>query len=190
MAERMATHGFDRRMFLAGAAGIAVGSAFGTPVMAQGAQTLRIRFGSDISQLDPAKIFGIENQSIATHIYSGLVKYDQATNAIVPDIATGHEVSSDGTVWTFRLRPGVTWHKNYGAFTSDDVKFSFDRILDAATGSAYRGQLAELRLPAQAVRLQPGLDRLAARGHRDRRALQHESDRHGAVRLRALGHRQ
>lgn len=145
MADRLAAHGFDRRMFLAGAAGIAVGSAFGTPVMAQGAQTLRIRFGSDISQLDPAKIFGIENQSIATHIYSGLVKYDQATNAIVPDIATGHEVSSDGTAWTFRLRPGVTWHKTFGAFTSDDVKFSFDRILDPATGSAYRGQLAGLK---------------------------------------------
>ncbi len=145
MVEMRTPPGFGRRGLLAGGAGIALGGAFGMPVMAQGARTLRVRFGSDISQLDPARIFQNENQSIASHIYSGLVQYDQATNAIVPDIATGYEVSADGTTWTFRLRPNVTWHKGYGAFTSDDVKFSFERVLDPATGSLYRGQLTGLR---------------------------------------------
>ena len=145
MVETRMPPGFGRRGLLAGAAGITLGGAFGNPVMAQGARTLRVRFGSDISQLDPARIFQNENQSIAGHIYSGLVQYDQRTNAIVPDLATGYEVSADGTVWTFRLRPNVTWHKGYGAFTSDDVKFSFERVLDPATGSLYRGQLAGLR---------------------------------------------
>ncbi|WP_237216849.1 ABC transporter substrate-binding protein [Falsiroseomonas oryziterrae] len=137
--------GFGRRGLMAGAAGLALGGAFGAPVLAQGARTLRVRFGSDISQLDPARIFQNENQSIASHIYNGLVQYDQRTNAIVPDLASSHEVSADGTVWTFRLRPNVTWHKGYGAFTSDDVKFSFERVLDPATGSLYRGQFAGLR---------------------------------------------
>jgi peptide/nickel transport system substrate-binding protein len=145
MDEMRTPPGFGRRGLLAGATGIALGGAFGMPVMAQGARTLRVRFGSDISQLDPARIFQNENQSIASHIYSGLVQYDQATNAIVPDIATGYEVSADGTAWTFRLRPNVTWHKGYGAFTSDDVKFSFERVLDPATGSLYRGQLASIK---------------------------------------------
>ncbi len=135
----------NRREVLAGATGITLGAAFGAPVMAQGSRTLRVRFGSDISQLDPARIFQNENQSIASHIYNGLVQYDQRTNAIVADLATSHEVSADGTVWTFKLRPNVTWHKNYGAFTSDDVKFSFERVLDPATGSLYRGQLAGLK---------------------------------------------
>jgi ABC-type transport system substrate-binding protein len=117
------------------------------PVQRAQAQTraLRVRFGSDISQLDPARIFQIENQSIAGHVYNGLVKYDQATNEIVNDLSTGHEVSSDGLTWTFRLRPGVKWHKGYGELTSDDVKFSLDRVLDPAAGSAYRGQLAGVR---------------------------------------------
>lgn len=145
MDEMRTSPGFGRRGLLAGATGIALGGTFGTPVMAQGARTLRVRFGSDISQLDPARIFQNENQSIAGHIYSGLVQYDQRTNAIVPDIATGYEVSPDGTTWTFRLRPNVTWHKGFGAFTSDDVKFSFERVMDPATGSLYRGQLAGLR---------------------------------------------
>ena len=149
MDEMHTSPGFGRRGMLAGATGIALGGAFfGSPVMAlmaQGTRSLRVRFGSDISQLDPARIFQIENQSIAGHIYSGLMQYDQRTNAIVPDIATGYEVSADRTVWTFRLRPNVTWHKGYGPFTSDDVKFSFERVLDPATGSLYRGQLAGLR---------------------------------------------
>lgn len=145
MAEILTAPGFSRRGVMASAAGLALGGAFGAPVLAQGSRTLRVRFGSDISQLDPARIFQIENQSIASHIYSGLVQYDQRTNAIVPDVVSSHEVSSDGTVWTFRLRPNVTWHKGFGAFTSDDVRFSFERVLDPATGSLYRGQLAGLR---------------------------------------------
>jgi peptide/nickel transport system substrate-binding protein len=145
MDEMRMLPGFGRRGLLTGAAGLALGGAFGAPVLAQGSRTLRVRFGSDISQLDPARIFQNENQSIASHIYNGLVQYDQATNAIVPDLATSYEVSADGTTWTFRLRPNVTWHKNYGAFTSDDVKFSLERVLDPATGSLYRGQLAGLK---------------------------------------------
>jgi peptide/nickel transport system substrate-binding protein len=111
---------------------------------AQPLSRLRIRIGADISILDPARIFQIENQSVAANIYSGLVKYDSATNKIVPDLATSWTVSPDAKVYTFKLRQGVTWHKDFGAFTADDVKFSFERILDPKTASAYRGQIADI----------------------------------------------
>lgn len=110
---------------------------------AQGsAKQLRIRFGSDISVLDPAKIFQVENQSVAAHVYNGLVKYDQATNEIVPDLAHSWEISPDAKAYTFKLRENVKFHKGFGTLTSDDVRFSFERVLDPATGSAYRGQVA------------------------------------------------
>jgi peptide/nickel transport system substrate-binding protein len=136
-----------RRGVMAGAAAAAaMGALPAREAQAQAAsRALRVRFGADISQLDPARIFQIENQSVAGHIYNGLVKYDQRTNAIVNDLSTGHEISADGLTWTFRLRSGVTWHKNFGAFTADDVKFSLDRILDPQGGSAYRGQLAGVK---------------------------------------------
>lgn len=111
---------------------------------AQPLSRLRIRIGADISILDPARIFQIENQSVAANIYNGLVKYDAATNKIVPDLASSWTVSPDAKVYTFKLREGVTWHKDFGAFTSDDVKFSFERVLDPKTGSAYRGQIADI----------------------------------------------
>jgi peptide/nickel transport system substrate-binding protein len=145
MAETGSVPAFGRRGLMTGIAGVALGGGFGMPVLAQATRTLRVRFGSDISQLDPARIFQNENQSIASHIYNGLVQYDQRTNAIVPDLAESHEVSTDGTVWTFRLRQGVVWHKNYGEMTSDDVRFSLERVLDPATGSLYRGQLASIK---------------------------------------------
>jgi peptide/nickel transport system substrate-binding protein len=115
-----------------------------SPALAQAAE-LRIRIGADISILDPAKIFQIENQSVAANIYNGLVKYDQATNKIVPDLATEWSISPDGKTYTFKLRDGVTWHKDGGPFTSDDVKFSYERILEPTTGSAYRGQFAGMK---------------------------------------------
>ena len=108
------------------------------------AKQLRIRLGSDISILDPAKIFQIENQSVAANIYNGLVKYDPATNRIVPDLAASWTVAPDARTYTFKLRTGIAWHKNFGAFTADDVKFSFDRVLDPATASAYRGQIVDI----------------------------------------------
>jgi peptide/nickel transport system substrate-binding protein len=112
--------------------------------LAQGSKTLRVRMGSDISVLDPSHIFQIENQTVCGHVFNGLVKYDQATNKIVPDLAAEQSVSADGTVYTFKLKSGINFHKNYGPLTSGDVKYSFDRVLDPKGGSKYTGQLAGL----------------------------------------------
>ena len=125
----------------------AAAAALGKSGVARAAPTgtMRVRIMSDIGNLDPARIFQIENQTVAGNIYNGLLKYDQATNKIVPDLATGYEVSEGGKVYTFKLHPGVTWHKNYGEFTADDVKFSIERVKNPATNSAYAGQLASIQ---------------------------------------------
>ncbi len=47
-----------------------------------------------------------------------------------PDLAKSWSVAGDGTDWTFHLRGGVTWHDGT-PLTSDDVKFSLDRIITA-----------------------------------------------------------
>ena len=148
-SKQMTGVGANRRRFLqlAGATGIGALLPFSLTNVrfaAAAAGQLRVRFGSDISILDPALIFQVENQTIAGHVYNGLVKYDQATNEIVPDLAKAWDVSSDGTAYTFTLRDGVKWHKGYGELTAEDVKYSFERVLDEATGSRYRGQFTGL----------------------------------------------
>ena len=41
------------------------------------------------------------------------------------DLAESWEISSDQMTWTFKLRPGVTWHDGE-PFTANDVKFTIE----------------------------------------------------------------
>jgi ABC-type transport system substrate-binding protein len=104
-------------------------------------KVLRVRIGADMTGLDPAKLFNIENQTISNHIYNGLVRYEyEKSGGIVPDLAEKWDLSPDGKTYTFHLRKGVKWHKGYGELSADDVKFSYERVLDPATASRYKGE--------------------------------------------------
>jgi peptide/nickel transport system substrate-binding protein len=119
---------------------LAVVVLLATPGLAQ-ERLLRVRLGADISGVDPAKIFSIENQTLANQVFNGLVRYAyEKDGAIVPDLAEKWELTPDGKTYTFHLRKGVKWHKGYGELTADDVKFSYDRVLDPKVNSRYKGE--------------------------------------------------
>ncbi len=46
-----------------------------------------------------------------------------------------------GPVYTFKLRDDVKWHKGFGKFTAQDVKYSYDRMMDPKTKSLGRADL-------------------------------------------------
>jgi peptide/nickel transport system substrate-binding protein len=73
-----------------------------------------------------------------------LVKYKEGTWEIVPDLAESWNMSTDGKEITFHLRQGVTFHKGYGEMTAEDVKFSFERIIDPAAKSPEKGSWGQL----------------------------------------------
>lgn len=60
---------------------------------------------------------------------------DPTTNS--PGLAADWEVSEDRLSYTFTLREGVTFHDG-SELTSDDVVYSFERIMDPDTGAANR----------------------------------------------------
>lgn len=72
-------------------------------------------------------------------IFGSLTTYD-ATTQLIGDLAT--EWNLDGTAWVFKLRDGVKWHDG-SPFTADDVKYTFDRILDPDAGSFLVPQIGE-----------------------------------------------
>ena len=72
-------------------------------------------------------------------IFSNLTAYD-AESALVGDLATEWEL--DGTSWIFKLRDGVTWHDG-SPFTADDVKYTFERVLDPASRIVRRSIIGE-----------------------------------------------
>jgi len=123
-------------------AGLTIGLLFASaaPEVVAAEKVLKVRMGGGIAGIDPATIFQIENQSIALNVYNGLVKYNEKTNDIEPDLATSWEISGGGKVYTFNLRKGVKFHKGYGNFTAEDVKYSYDRVVKPETGSRYKGE--------------------------------------------------
>ncbi len=69
----------------------------------------------------------------ARPVYNKLVQFTPGTTAVEPGLAEKYEVSADGKVITFHLRPGVKFHSGVNGFTptrdltADDVIFSFER---------------------------------------------------------------
>src|SRR5687767_3213592 len=58
-----------------------------------------------------------------THlVFSGLTRVD-ARGDLVPDLASGWEVSPDSRVYTFTLKPDTRWHDG-APLTADDVLFT------------------------------------------------------------------
>ena len=66
-------------------------------------------------------------------MHSSIVTVDKDLN-VIPNLAESFEQSADGLTYTFKLRPGVKFH-NGKTMTSADVKFSFERLRDPATGA-------------------------------------------------------
>ncbi|WP_372423005.1 ABC transporter substrate-binding protein [Salinarimonas chemoclinalis] len=79
--------------------------------------------------LDPAAVTAANDFRIVVNLYDGLVRYADGSFEIEPALAESWEVSEDGTVYTFTLREGVTFHDGT-ALDADAVVFNFERMLD------------------------------------------------------------
>src|SRR5712691_5931051 len=92
--------------------------------------------------LDPhASILG-QSQAIARFMFRGLTRFaikdgKVTTAEVEPDLAESWTTSPDGTIWTFKLKKGVQFHKNFGEMTAEDVKFSFERQINKTPGTRY-----------------------------------------------------
>jgi peptide/nickel transport system substrate-binding protein len=73
--------------------------------------------------------------SICQLVYNGLTKLDKDLN-VIGDLAERWEIKNNGLTIVFHLRKNVKWHDG-APFTAEDVKYSFDKVLDPRTGSPY-----------------------------------------------------
>lgn len=94
---------------------------------------LYLRLDTNPTTLDPALVVDVASASIAAKIFNGLVRFDQNLR-LRPDIAEKWDVSGDGKTYTFFLHPGVHF-SNGREVTADDVKYSFERVLNPSTRS-------------------------------------------------------
>ena len=68
------------------------------------------------------------SSSVLGYLFEGLTETSWLTDAVEPALAESWESSDDGLTWTFRMRPGVTWHDGQPV-TAHDVDFTFNRIV-------------------------------------------------------------
>lgn len=134
-----------RRELLGGASAlIAAGALPGVPsAWAQSAGLLRagITGYNVINTLDPGKASLIPEFYLIWGLYNGLMKLDIQTNP-VPDLAESFQ-SLDTNTLEFKLRKGVKFHDG-SELTSDDVKFTFERVLDDKFASPNKSKLSAL----------------------------------------------
>ena len=87
-----------------------------------------LRYPTMAENLDPASQ-GSGTFPELSIIYENLARYKANSTDLEPWLAESWAVSDDGLEITFFLREGVQFHKGYGEFTAEDVKFSIERIL-------------------------------------------------------------
>ena len=102
---------------------------------------LRAALTGEPDVLDPATSSLYTGAQVYEGIFSKLIDMD-SSGKFVPDLAT-EWTQVDAKTWSFKLVPNATFH-NGEKFTSADVKYTFQRILDPKTASAYAGLYAQV----------------------------------------------
>ena len=103
-----------------------------TPEPAAGGGTLIIASTSDIDNYDPHWNQLIAYEVLIGHqIFNYLIRLSPEMN-VEPDLAESWDISDDGTVYTFHLRPNAKFH-NGRAVTADDVYYSLTRATEQET---------------------------------------------------------
>lgn len=105
-------------------------------------QILIIGADSEAAGLDPHKVPAHASVRIYTKIYDSLIKTDKDMN-YVPNLAESW-TTPDDTTYVFKLRENVKFH-NGRAMTAEDVKYSFERIMNPDTASIAKSYFKDVK---------------------------------------------
>lgn len=88
------------------------------------------------------------DEVVYANIFEGLTRFGP-DGSVIPGLAASWEISPDGTVYTFALRPGVSFHDGT-TLTAHDVVFTLDRARAVGSTNAQPALFANI-LSAEAV---------------------------------------
>jgi peptide/nickel transport system substrate-binding protein len=113
-----------------------------TAAVAADADTLVLALDTDQNNMDPHMHFLRVGILMNINMYDSLL-HKNTKLEYEPSLATAWQ-ALDETTWEFKLRQGVKFH-NGDPFSAEDVKFSFDRVLDPNTKSPQYGNIRGIK---------------------------------------------
>ena len=111
--------------------------------------TLRVAFQNEWAGLDPHIASSYSSYQILNNVLEGLTFYDDDMN-LQPWLAESWEQSEDGLTWTFHLRQGVLF-SNGREMTAEDVKWSYERLIDPETGAGNAARVGPPETQIEAI---------------------------------------
>ena len=110
--------------------------------------TINIAVDVDAETYNPVQYNNSTANRVAELIYDGLISLN-AEQVAQPGLAETWEISPDSLTWTFHLRSGVKFSDG-SDFTSADVKYTYESMLDKANNAPYRSRytsISEIECP-------------------------------------------
>ena len=132
----------NRWATMAAALALAVLAAAPGPAGAQAKDTLTVALVSHAPTLDPHMHFERVGVLVNINMFDSLLHRNTKLE-FEPGLATSWKALSD-TTWEFKIRKGVRFH-NGEIMTPEDVKYSFDRVLDQTKKSPQYGNIRAIK---------------------------------------------
>jgi len=105
--------------------------------------TLKISTSTRTASLNPLQVSGPSEYVAIDMLYSGLTRMGLDMQP-KPDLALEWSGDAEAKVFTFKLRPGVSFHDGK-PFTADDVVATYQAILDPKSAAPSRAALGSLK---------------------------------------------
>lgn len=93
--------------------------------------TFKVQMDSAPTTLNALSSTDFYASEVQAKVMDSLLDKDPETRDFIPSLAKEWKISKDGMSFEFTLRDGVKWHDGK-PLTAEDVKFSFDAIMDPA----------------------------------------------------------
>ncbi len=101
-----------------------------------GKTTVSAFLGEQPDSFDPALASTASALTVVENTFTGLFAHDASGN-VVPALVESYDVSEDGLIYTFRLKPELRWSDGSVLGASDFV-FSWRRVSETSTHSPYK----------------------------------------------------
>lgn len=100
-------------------------------------QTLYVEFSAEPTTFNPFTSTDTYSSQLQSYVLDSLLTRNIDTYKLEPALAERYEIGPKEKYYTFYLRKGLQFHDG-SSLTAEDVKFSFDAIMDDAFKSAHQ----------------------------------------------------